>query len=207
MGQRTTYPLHAQPRRSSGDSPRQTIHYVRVSTNEQGEQYSPAAQRDILEAHDRRLGYACVASFFDDKSAKEGAGLTEAFDRRKDFMRMLAWVKATPCPDAQGYLLEFKDWTRFTRDVTAGLVMIKRLRKMGVECQAVTQPVDWSIPEQRFLPVLYMTTGEIDNARRSINIIQGTRRALKEGRWCNAAPLGYERARDDRGKPYVRPSA
>jgi DNA invertase Pin-like site-specific DNA recombinase len=56
---------------------RKTIHYVRVSTQDQAERYSPNAQREQLRLYDRRKGYECVAEFFDDQSAKRGEGLTE----------------------------------------------------------------------------------------------------------------------------------
>src|SRR5690606_22054616 len=133
----------------------------RVSTEDQAERYSPAAQREQLRAYDRRKGYECVAEFFDDQSAKRGDGLTEAFDRRKGFQQLLTWLRRNR---AEAELLEFVDWSRFSRDATAARVMIRRLERSGLECQAITQPIDWSIPEQRYMLALYLESPEVENA-------------------------------------------
>jgi len=47
---------------------------------------------------------------------------------------------------------------------------------------------------------------EVDNDRRSIKIKEGMREAIKQGRWCRKAPVGYKNARDDNNKPIIIPS-
>ncbi len=70
--------------------------------------------------------------------------------------------------------------------------MINLLRKLGVEPQAIEQPLDMSVPENKMMLAIYLTTPEIENDRRALNVFYGMRRAKKkEGRWVCNAPIGY----------------
>ncbi|PSQ68605.1 MAG: hypothetical protein BRD29_03550, partial [Bacteroidetes bacterium QH_2_67_10] len=63
---------------------------------------------------------------------------------------------------------------------------------LGVEAQAVEQPIDRDVPEQLPMLGVYIMMPEADNARRSINTKQGQRRAMREGRYIYNPPVGYE---------------
>ncbi len=69
--------------------------------------------------------------------------------------------------------------------------MINTLRKYGVEPQAVEQPLDLSIPENKMMLALYLAAPEVENDRRALNTFFGMRRARKEGRYMGVAPVGY----------------
>jgi site-specific DNA recombinase len=51
--------------------------------------------------------------------------------------------------------------------------MIKILRKQGIEPQAIEQPLDLSIPENKMMPAFYLTTPEVENDRRALNVFHG----------------------------------
>jgi len=53
---------------------------------------------------------------------------------------------------------------------------------------------------------IYVAAPEVENRRRSLATKQGTRRAMREGRYCNMAPKGYRNTRDARGRPTIMPS-
>ncbi len=97
-------------------------------------------------------------------------------------------------------------WDRFSRNLTDALVMLRSLKKLGIEVQAIEQPIDMSIPENKAMFAIFLAIPEIDNDRRSIKIKGGMRAALKSGRWCRRAPIGYENARDEENKPLIIPS-
>ncbi len=69
--------------------------------------------------------------------------------------------------------------------------MISTLRKLGVEPQAVEQPLDLAIPENKLMLAFYLAAPEVENDRRALNVTYGMRKARKEGRWMGKAPLGY----------------
>ena len=82
-------------------------------------------------------------------------------------------------------------------------MQITALEKYGVEVQAIEQPIDMRIPENKAMLAMFLAIPEIDNERRSIKIRGGIRAALKSGRWSRMAPLGYKNSRDANNKPIV----
>ncbi len=76
---------------------------------------------------------------------------------------------------------------------------------MGIEPQAIEQPIDISIPETKAMLAIYLALPEIDNDRRSMKIKSGIRGAWKAGRWTRHAPRGYKNSRDDQNKPLLVP--
>jgi hypothetical protein len=83
--------------------------------------------------------------------------------------------------------------------------MIAVLRKLGVEPQAIEQPLDLDIPENKMMLAIYLTAPEIENDRRGLNTFYGLRRARKEGRWPGLAPVGYINKTGEDGKKYIAP--
>jgi hypothetical protein len=55
--------------------------------------------------------------------------------------------------------------------------MINTLRKLGVKPQAIEQPLDLQIPENKMMLAFYLAAPEVENDRRSLNVIHGMRRA------------------------------
>jgi len=102
--------------------------------------------------------------------------------------------------------LVFLKWDRFSRNSIEALMTIQKLGNLGVVCEAVEQPLDMNIPENKLLQMIYLATPEIENDRRCINTANGIRRALKEGRYCNTAPFGYKYSRDETNKPLLVPN-
>ena len=100
-------------------------------------------------------------------------------------------------------MLLFLKWDRFSRNAPEAYNMISILHKHKVEPQAIEQPLDLSVPENKIMLAIYLTTPEVENDRRSLNTIAGMRRALKNGQWANLAPIGYANKRDDSNKPIV----
>lgn len=94
-------------------------------------------------------------------------------------------------------------WDRFSRNAPEAYNMITKLAKMGIEVNAIEQPIDFDIPEQKMMLSFYLTIPEVENDRRAINTTNGMRKNMKEGRWVSTAPLGYKNARDGQNKPML----
>ena len=70
-------------------------------------------------------------------------------------------------------LLLFTKWDRFSRNAADAYGMISTLNKMGVEPQAIEQPLDLAIPENKIMLAFYLAAPEVENDRRALNIIVG----------------------------------
>jgi DNA invertase Pin-like site-specific DNA recombinase len=84
-----------------------------------------------------------VAHYKEDHSAKDF--------NRPEFQNFLRFAKKNK--NTIDYLL-VTTWDRFSRNVTDSFVMIRRLRTMGIEVQAIEQPIDFKVPESKAMLAL-----------------------------------------------------
>lgn len=173
----------------------EVILYTRVSSDEQVKGYSLRDQEARLREHYERRGLRVVEHVVDD-------GYSAKTFERPGWRRVEALVDARR---GRPVVVGFTKWSRFSRNVTDGYAVIRSLRERGAEPQAIEQPVDLAIPEQWYVLAFYLTEPDVDNQRRSITIRQGMRRAMLEGRWVSAPPVGYRRALGPDGKPGIEP--
>ncbi|MDB4655637.1 recombinase family protein [Flavobacteriales bacterium] len=168
---------------------------ARVSSDEQAKGYSLDVQSEALERYCQRNDIEIVYTFREDHSAKN-------FDRPafKEFMEHAKRSKGGID------LLLFTTWDRFSRNILDAYVVIDQLKKMNILPDAIEQPIDLSIPENKLLLALYLAIPEVDNDRRSMKTRGGINAALKAGRWCRRAPYGYKNTRDDLNKPLIVPN-
>ena len=170
------------------------ILYARVSTDEQAAKgTSIPYQKERMEQYCGLTGYNVVKYFAEDYSAKN-------FDDRPEFNRLLDFIKANR--DLVQKLIVVR-WDRFSRNAPESYTMITRLTKMGIEVNAIEQPIDFSIPEQKMMLSFYLTIPEIENDRRAMNTINGMRKNKKQGSWLGTAPTGYKNIRDAQDKPII----
>lgn len=169
--------------------------YIRVSTDEQADKgYSLKHQEERLRSYCQFQHIEVVGLYKDDHSAK-------TFERPA-FQQMLAFLKKNK---KSADLLLFTKWDRFSRNAADAYGMINTLNGLGMEPQAIEQPLDLSIPENKIMLAFYLAAPEVENDRRALNVIVGMRRAKKEGRWMATAPKGYKNVRID-NKPTIVPS-
>lgn len=174
---------------------KRAIIYTRVSTDEQAERgFSLAAQEERLRQHCALNGIEVVRHFQDDASAK-------TFNRPA-FTELLTFAQGHK--KELDFLLVVK-WDRFSRNMWESFPMIARFAQWGIEVQAVEQPIDTSIPENKILQAIYLATPDVENARRAQNTKDGMRRAMREGRWVNRPPIGYRNGRDANNRPLMVP--
>jgi DNA invertase Pin-like site-specific DNA recombinase len=172
------------------------ILYIRVSTDEQAEKgYSLKHQEERITQYCNYQNIEIVAIYKEDHSAK-------SFER-PEFKKLLAFLKK-----GRGVvdLLLFLKWDRFSRNAGDAYAMINQLNRLGVDPQAIEQPLDLSIPENKIMLAFYLAAPEVENDRRSLNTIAGMRRAMKEGRHVTLAPRGYKNVRNEQNKPIIEPN-
>ena len=168
---------------------------TRVSSEEQAKGFSLGVQFEQLTNYCKRKDIEVVAHYKEDHSAKNF--------NRPEFQNFLRFAKKNK--KTIDYLL-VTTWDRFSRNVTDSFLMIRQLKEMGIEVQAIEQPIDFSIPESKAMLAINLVFPEIDNDRRSIKIRGGIRGSLKAGRYCRKAPMGYANKRDVNNRPIIQPS-
>lgn len=173
------------------------ILYIRVSTDEQASHgYSQRNQQDVLEKYCEFRGIAIAEVIYEDHSAKTF--------KRPEWQRMLTKLKKDKVKQPTQLIL-FTRWDRFSRNTADAYQMITELRRLGVEPQAIEQPLDPDVPENKMMLAFYLAVPEVENDRRALNVQQGIRRAKKEGRWPGMAPIGYINRSTETGYKYIRP--
>ena len=169
--------------------------YVRVSTDEQADKgYSIRSQEEVLRKFCGIQNIAVRRVIHEDYSAK-------TFNRPA-WSEMLKKLKKEKGKSVD--LLLFTKWDRFSRNAGDAYQMINTLRKAGVDPQAVEQPLDLTIPENKMMLAFYLAAPEVENDRRALNTFYGMRRARKEGRYLTTGPYGYIN-RTDAGKKTIVP--
>ncbi len=169
--------------------------YIRVSTDEQAEKgYSQRDQEERLRKYCELNAIQIREVVFEDHSAKTFA--------RPKWTQLLNLLRKNKF---RSDLILFAKWDRFSRNAGDAYAMISTLRKLGVEPQAIEQPLDLSIPENKMMLAFYLAAPEVENDRRALNTFFGMRRAKKEGRWVTTAPLGYVNRVIETGKKYIAP--
>ncbi|WP_134089165.1 recombinase family protein [Olivibacter sp. XZL3] len=167
--------------------------YIRVSTDEQADKgYSQRSQAEVLMKYCEINDITVRRVIYEDHSAK-------SFERPEWKKLFLELKKHKGKSD----LVLFTKWDRFSRNASDAYQMISKLKNLGVEPQAVEQPLDMSIPENKMMLAVYLTAPEIENDRRSLNVKHGMRQARKEGRWLGVAPPGYANKVKENGEKYV----
>lgn len=167
--------------------------YIRVSTDEQADKgYSQRDQAERLEKYCQDKGIMVRKVIFEDHSAKTF--------QRPAWTKLLLTLRKQR---GQTNLVLFTKWDRFSRNAPDAYNMIRMLKSLGVEPQAIEQPLDMDVPENKMMLAIYLTAPEIENDRRGLNTFYGLRRARKEGRWTGLAPVGYINRTAENGKKYL----
>lgn len=168
--------------------------YIRVSTEDQRDNWSVAGQEQSCTQFCQRKGYEVVQVWKDEgKSGK-------SFDRPA-WMEMQASIKKQKID-----FIVVNKYDRFSRNVTEGLQMFERLEaKYGLRVLSVVE--DFGI--NPFSPLFWqlrtdaLVRAELERKVITDRVAGGRFYGAKAGRWMGPAPYGYDNARDEQGKPVL----
>lgn len=170
--------------------------YIRVSTEEQADKgFSQRNQEEILRRYCEVNNIHVKSVIYEDFSAK-------TFNRPQWIILFNSYKRSKA---HRPQLLLFTRWDRFSRNTAEAYATIRALEGLGIQPVAIEQPLDTTVPENQMTLAFYLTIPEVENARRSLNIKQGIRRAKKEGRCPGLAPVGYENRITASGFKYIAP--
>ncbi len=160
------------------------ILYLRVSTEEQVDNYSLGTQEEVCRREMDRLGYTVTEVFREEgKSAKSITG-------RVELIKLLEYCRRH-AKDVQAVVFYKTD--RLSRQMTDYLVIKEKLSLMGIKLISATEPFDDS-PMGKFIGNFYAGIAQLDNEMKSERARNGMHARFQSGLVCSGkAQLGYIR--------------
>lgn len=157
--------------------------YTRVSSKEQAE------KNMSLET---QLKYC--KNFADNKSLNVleyfgGTYESAMTDERKEFNRMLAFIKKSKEPVS--YIIVYSV-DRFSRSGENAIYISSNLKKQGVIVMSVTQPTDTSTSSGSLQQNIQFIFSQYENDLRKEKCYAGVKERLLRGLWVGCAPIGFD---------------
>lgn len=163
----------------------ETIIYSRVSTDDQADNgYGRDHQRDVLKTYCKINNYEIAKEYLEDYSAKDF--------NRPEWKKLEIFAKANRKTIKR---ILFTKWDRFSRNMEEAMRVIRELRKWGITVNAVEQPLDLAVPNQKVMLAMYLIMPEVENDNISSRTKDGLYKATKEGAFVGTPPYGYSRIR------------
>lgn len=160
-----------------------TVAYCRVSTEEQAaEGFSIDGQADRLRAYAElhELGEVLVVT---------DPGWSGKNTERPGLQRVLAMVEA-------GHLSNVLVWRldRLSRNLGDLILLADTFGQAEVSLHSFTERIDLSSATGRMFYNVLGSFAQFYREQLAENVTMGTERAMREGRWCNRPPTGYDLA-------------
>jgi DNA invertase Pin-like site-specific DNA recombinase len=173
--------------------------YCRISVDDELDKDNTSIenQKDIIEDYVKKKFPKAHLSFFVDRDC---SGYT--FEQRKDYQKMRKKLIA-----GEGKILIVKDFSRFSRRNSKGLVELEDLRDAGVRIISISDSIDyptfddWMTIQFRFLINEMPVT---DTSKKVKGVIQ---RMQEEGKWICAVPYGYILGNSKKQQIVIEPEA
>src|SRR3954471_19860953 len=157
--------------------------YARVSTEDQAERQTVAAQTDFLRRYCELHGLPVAAVYVDD-----GVSGTVPLEGRPEGRRLLQDAEAGAFTVVLVYRLD-----RLGRSLTSLLAAHERLEKSGVAIRSGTEPFDTASPIGRFLFSLLGSMAELERATINERMTRGRDRVAAQGQYTGGPiPTGYD---------------
>lgn len=153
--------------------------YARVSTEEQAENFSLAAQMEMLRKHAADNGYTVFNEYVD-------AGYSGTVLERPAFQKMLQEARNREFNLILVYRLD-----RFFRNNRALLTVTEELEHYGVGIKSITEPFDTSNHLGKFILSLFGSLAQLERDTFMERSKMGRMRRAKEGYYSGASPTKY----------------
>ena len=153
--------------------------YARVSTEEQKENFSLAAQMELLRKHASDNKFAIFDEYVDD-------GYSGTSYERPQFQRMMADSKR----DRFGLILVYRV-DRFFRNNKDLLNTVDELQKCRVSIRSITEPFDTSNYLGKFVLSLFGSIAELERNTFMERSKLGKMRRAKEGYYSGSSPARF----------------
>lgn len=164
--------------------PKTAVVYLRVSSEEQTENYSLDNQLQYCQREAERRGYKITKVFREEgKSAKTISG-------RPQLLELLEFCRQNK-KDIDALIAYKID--RISRETSDYLIIRKQLASYGIDVISASEPTGHS-PAEKFVETLLASVAEFDNSVRAERTKAGLRSRFLAGLPIGKVPLGYKRA-------------
>ena len=154
--------------------------YVRVSTEEQADNYSLRTQEDACRKY-------CKANDLGVAKVFEDAGASAKTTNRPQFLAMLEYVRKNKATISTVVVYAV---SRFSRSTVDHQVVRQRLSRQGVTLRSVTEPIA-DDGTGMLVENMMSAFSKFDNDIRSERTTTGMKAAVESGRWTWKAPIGF----------------
>ncbi len=157
--------------------------YCRISVDEELDRDNTSIenQKAIIEDFVRRRFPGSALTFFEDR---DRSGYT--FDQREGYRRMRRELT-----DHRLDILVVKDFSRFSRRNSRGLVELEDLRDAGVRIISIGDNIDFPNDDDWLKIQFQFLINEMPVTDASKKVKSVIRRRQEDGKWICAAPYGY----------------
>lgn len=167
---------------TQNSKPKNAIIYIRVSTEEQVENYSLGNQEEICKKEAIRRGYEVIEVFKEEgRSAKNITG-------RPVLIRMLEYCRKNKKNISALFVYRLDRVARQTADY---LVIRKKLSECDINLISTSEPTGDS-PTEKFVETMMAGFAQMDNDIRSERSRNGLRARFLAGIYTGIAPIGYK---------------
>src|SRR4051812_3744691 len=157
--------------------------YARVSTEDQAERQTIAAQTDFLRRYCDLHGLPVAGVYIDD-----GVSGATPLEERPEGHRLLADAESGAFTAVLVYRLD-----RLGRSLKTLLTAHEQLDRLGVAIRSGTEPFDTASPIGKFLFSLLGSMAELERATIAERTTRGRDRIAREGRYTGGViPVGYD---------------
>lgn len=161
--------------------------YSRVSTDEQADGCSLDVQEQRLTTYCANKGYTIIEPIHDDYTAKDYNLVRPGMKKIYDY-----------CKKHRGEVdkILFLRWDRFTRNVEFAMTYKRKFYdEMGIEINAIENPIDFNTPEWATLFPLYCGVAHTEDEKISRRTKDGIHGTLLKGKSSGRVPRGYKNVR------------
>lgn len=165
----------------NADEPRKAVLYLRVSSEEQVENFSLETQEDICRKEALKRGYAVIDTFREEgRSAKTIIG-------RPTLLNLIEYCRKNRGQLGAVFIYRLDRISRQTSDY---LAIRKKLEEYGVSVISATEPTG-DTPTEKLVETMLAGFAQLDNDIRGERARNGLRARFLSGLISGKPPLGY----------------
>ena len=160
------------------------VAYIRVSTEDQVDNWSLGAQRAEIARYCERQGFTLVREFADEGISAR----TDQIAKRPALQALLAAAERREFDVAVVHSLD-----RWARNMSVGSTAIGRLDKAGVGLASVVENLDFTTPHGRLMRNVIGSFSEFFSDQLGGHVVKAQRERAEAGLPVGPPPFGYRR--------------
>ncbi|QNK86401.1 recombinase family protein [Sporosarcina sp. resist] len=191
---------------------KRAVLYARVSTEKEEQEQSLEIQEEIIEQFSNDRGFKLIKPHYLE-FGKSGTNIS----KRPKFIAMLKDAGLKPVPSGSSDMffednglspifdiIIVKEASRFSRNQTEALSVLKELKRKGVEVYFIATNTSTTDDDWEFKLGLYFNLSQTESKNLSVRVKLSKRHNAEKGRYApSIVPYGYKRIYDENGEKKI----